>query len=64
MVQLHFIRNYIFFSSMFSPLEQFSINKLLSINLNYNFGKQQKKRWNRRGFGGGRGSGGGMDMDY
>ena len=38
--------------------------KYVSINLNYNFGKQQKKRWNRRGFGGGRGSGGGMDMDY
>ena len=38
--------------------------KYVSINLNYNLGKQQKKRWNRRGFGGGRGSGGGMDMDY
>ena len=38
--------------------------KYVSINLNYNFGKQQKKRWNKRGFGGGRGSGGGMDMDY
>jgi len=38
--------------------------KYVSINLNYNFGKQQKKRWNRRGFGGGRGGGGGMDMDY
>jgi hypothetical protein len=36
-----------------------------TITLNYNFGKQQKKRWNRRNFGGGRGSGGGgMDMDY
>ncbi len=38
--------------------------KYVSINLNYNFGKQQKKRWNRRSFGGGRGGGGGMDMDY
>ena len=38
--------------------------KYVSINLNYNFGKQQKKRWNRRGFGGGRGGSGGMDMDY
>ena len=38
--------------------------KYVSINLNYNFGKQQKKRWNKRGFGGGRGGGGGMDMDY
>ena len=37
--------------------------KYMSINLNYNFGKQQKKRWNKRNFGGGRG-GGGMDMDY
>ena len=36
-----------------------------TITLNYNFGKQQKKRWNRRNFGGGRnGGGGGMDMDY
>ena len=34
-----------------------------TITLNYNFGKQQKKRWNKRSFGGGR-SGGGMDMDY
>jgi hypothetical protein len=37
--------------------------RYMSINLNYNFGKQQKKKWNRRNFGGGR-SGGGMDMDY
>ena len=37
--------------------------KHMSINLNYNFGKQQKKKWNRRNFGG-RGNGGGMDMDY
>ena len=37
--------------------------RYISINLNYNFGKQQKKRWNKRNFGGGRG-GGGMDMDY
>ena len=37
--------------------------RYMSINLNYNFGKQQKKRWNKRNFGGGRG-GGGMDMDY
>ena len=37
--------------------------KYVSVNLNYNFGKQQKKRWNKRNFGGGR-SGGGMDMDY
>ena len=37
----------------------------MTITLNYNFGKQQKKRWNRRNFGGGRnGGGGGMDMDY
>ena len=36
-----------------------------TITLNYNFGKQQKKRWNRRNFGSGRnGGGGGMDMDY
>jgi hypothetical protein len=35
----------------------------MSINLNYNFGKQQKKKWNRRNFAG-RGNGGGMDMDY
>jgi len=33
-----------------------------SLNLRYNFGKQQKKKWDRRNFGG-RG-GGGMDMDY
>ena len=37
--------------------------KYMSINLNYNFGKQQKKKWNRRNFGGS-GNGGGMDMDY
>ena len=34
-----------------------------SLNLRYNFGKQQKKKWNRRNFGRGNG-GGGMDMDY
>jgi len=38
-----------------------------SIVLNYNFGKQQKKRWNKSNFsgrsGGGMG-GGGMDMDF
>ena len=37
--------------------------RYMSVNINYNFGKQQKKKWNRRNFGGGR-SGGGMDMDY
>ncbi len=37
--------------------------RYMSVNLNYNFGKQQKKKWNKRNFGGGR-SGGGMDMDY
>jgi len=37
--------------------------RYMSININYNFGKQQKKKWNRRNFGG-RGGGGGMDMDY
>ena len=37
--------------------------RYMSVNLNYNFGKQQKKKWNRRNFGSGR-SGGGMDMDY
>ena len=37
--------------------------RYVSVNLNYNFGKQQKKKWNKRNFGGGR-SGGGMDMDY
>ena len=36
--------------------------RYMSVNINYNFGKQQKKKWNRRNFGG-RG-GGGMDMDY
>ena len=35
-----------------------------SINLRYNFGKQQKKKWDRRNFGGHGGGGGGMDMDY
>ena len=38
-----------------------------SIVLNYNFGKQQKKKWSRSNFSGrsgGMGSGGGMDMDY
>lgn len=35
-----------------------------SLNLRYNFGKQQKKKWNRRNFGGRGGGGGGMDMDY
>ena len=34
-----------------------------SINLRYNFGKQEKKKWDRRNFGRGNG-GGGMDMDY
>ena len=34
-----------------------------SINFRYNFGKQQKKKWDRRNFGRGNG-GGGMDMDY
>ena len=37
--------------------------RYMSVNIDYNFGKQQKKKWNRRNFGGGR-SGGGMDMDY
>ena len=37
-----------------------------SIVLNYNFGKQQKKKWSRGSFSGrsGRMGGGGMDMDY
>ena len=37
-----------------------------SIVLNYNFGKQQKKKWNRGSFSGRSGGmgGGGMDMDY
>ncbi len=37
-----------------------------SIVLNYNFGKQQKKKWNRSNFSGRSGGmgGGGMDMDY
>jgi outer membrane receptor protein involved in Fe transport len=34
-----------------------------SLNLRYNFGKQQKKKWDRGNFGRGNG-GGGMDMDY
>ena len=39
--------------------------RYMSVNINYNFGKQQKKKWNRRNFGGGgRSGGGGMDMDY
>ena len=37
--------------------------RYMSVNINYNFGKQQKKKWNRRNFGG-RDGGGGMDMDY
>ena len=37
-----------------------------SIVINYNFGKQQKKKWNRGNFSGRSGGmgGGGMDMDY
>jgi len=37
-----------------------------SIVLNYNFGKQQKKKWNKGSFSGRSGAmrGGGMDMDY
>ena len=35
-----------------------------SLNLRYNFGKQQKKKWDRKNFGGRGGGGGGMDMDY
>ena len=31
--------------------------RYMSVNINYNFGKQQKKKWNRRNFGG-RGGGG------
>jgi hypothetical protein len=38
--------------------------RYMSVNINYNFGKQQKKKWNRRNFGGRGGGGGGMDMDY
>ena len=34
-----------------------------SLNLRYNFGKQQKKRWGGKRYRGGSG-GGGMDMDY
>jgi outer membrane receptor protein involved in Fe transport len=38
----------------------------ISIVLNYNFGKQQKKKWSRGNFSGRSGGmgGGGMDMDY
>ena len=37
----------------------------VSLVLNYNFGKEQKKKWNKRNFTGrSRGMGGGMDMDY
>ena len=35
-----------------------------SLNLRYNFGKEQKKKWGRRNFGRGGNRGGGMDMDY
>jgi len=37
-----------------------------SVVLNYNFGKQQKKKWRRSNFSGRSGGmgGGGMDMDY
>ena len=35
-----------------------------SLNLRYNFGKEQKKKWGRRNFGRGGNGGGGMDMDY
>ena len=38
--------------------------RTISLNLRYNFGKQQKKRWNGKGYRGRGGSGGGMDMDY
>ena len=38
--------------------------RTVSINLGYNFGKQQKKKWDRRNFGEHGGGGGGMDMDY
>ena len=33
-----------------------------SINLKYNFGKEQKKKWDRKNYG--HGGGGGMNMDY
>ena len=36
----------------------------ISLVLNYNFGKEQKKKWNRSQYSGGRGGSGGMDMDY
>jgi len=49
--------------TQFMDSERRRQQRYMSINLNYNFGKQQKKRWNKRNFGGGR-SGGGMDMDY
>ena len=35
-----------------------------SLNFRYNFGKQQKKRWDGKRYNRGGGSGGGMDMDY
>ena len=39
--------------------------RFASIVLNYNFGKQQKKKWSRGSFSGRSGGmGGGMDMDY
>ena len=40
--------------------------RFASVVLNYNFGKQQKKRWSRGDFSGRSGGmgGGGMDMDY
>ena len=39
--------------------------RFASIVLNYNFGKQQKKKWSKGSFSGRSGGmGGGMDMDY
>ena len=39
--------------------------RFASIVLNYNFGKQQKKKWSKGSFSGrSSGMGGGMDMDY
>ena len=35
-----------------------------SLNFRYNFGKQQKKKWDGKRYNRGGGSGGGMDMDY
>ena len=35
-----------------------------SLNLRYNFGKEQKKKWGRRNFGRGGSRGGGMEMEY